>query len=215
MQQNSATERRPRGRPATANPDRVARTALELFARVGFDEATMDDVAAAAGISRRTLFRLFPSKGELVWGGFDDVDSAIAARLDGAVRDGLAATAPRDGLRALRHDLVAALDVAFDERTAPLSAARLRLIAKHPALRAHGAPRLDAVARLLRAPIARALGRPEDDLSVVVGAAVTFSALFAAILAWAQVDESERGEVSGTVDAALRLVSDGLGASRA
>jgi len=36
--------------------------ALALFARDGFEATTMDDIAARAGVSRRTVFRYFPSK---------------------------------------------------------------------------------------------------------------------------------------------------------
>ena len=37
----------------------------------GFDEVSVDDVAEAAGIARRTLFRYYPSKNAIPWGEFD------------------------------------------------------------------------------------------------------------------------------------------------
>ena len=45
--------------------------AIDLFMAQGFDEVSVDDVAAAAGIARRTLFRYYPSKSALPWGDFD------------------------------------------------------------------------------------------------------------------------------------------------
>jgi Transcriptional regulator len=60
---------RRRGRPADVDPDRVALLALRHFAEHGYETTTMDDIAALAGIGRRTLFRYFPSKPDLVWGG--------------------------------------------------------------------------------------------------------------------------------------------------
>ena len=57
-------------RPSTTRQD-VARAALELFARQGYDDTTIDEIAAAVGISRRTFFRYYESKPDVVWGEFD------------------------------------------------------------------------------------------------------------------------------------------------
>ena len=59
-----------RRRPSTSRED-VARAALELFARQGYDETTVDEIAAAVGVSRRTFFRYYESKRDVVWGEFD------------------------------------------------------------------------------------------------------------------------------------------------
>ena len=57
--------------------------AHELFVRQGYDATTMDDIADAAVVSRRTLFRYFPTKEDLV---FSDEDGML-----GVVSDALAA----------------------------------------------------------------------------------------------------------------------------
>ena len=59
----------------------LARTAIELFATKGYDTTTVEDVAAAAGVSRRTLFNYFPSKEDLALCGLSEQGEAIAARL--------------------------------------------------------------------------------------------------------------------------------------
>lgn len=59
----------------------LAQTALRLFAERGFDETTIDDVAAAAGVSRRTLFNYFGNKEELALSGLVEQGETIAARL--------------------------------------------------------------------------------------------------------------------------------------
>lgn len=59
------------GRRRSTTKDHIADVAIELFAAYGFNEVSVDDVAAAAGIARRTLFRYYPSKNAIPWGDFD------------------------------------------------------------------------------------------------------------------------------------------------
>jgi len=59
----------------------LARTAIELFAANGYDNTTLDEVAAAAGVSRRTLFNYFRSKEDLALISLYERGELIAARL--------------------------------------------------------------------------------------------------------------------------------------
>jgi mycofactocin system transcriptional regulator len=59
------------GRRRTTTPDHITDVAIELFTARGFAEVSVDDVAHAAGIARRTLFRYYASKNAILWGDFD------------------------------------------------------------------------------------------------------------------------------------------------
>ncbi len=59
------------GRRRSTTRDHITDVAIDLFATYGFDEVSVDDVAQAAGIARRTLFRYYPSKNAIPWGDFD------------------------------------------------------------------------------------------------------------------------------------------------
>src|SRR5262252_10892938 len=59
------------GRRRVTSRAELEHAAFDLFGRQGFERTTVDDIAAAAGIGRRTFFRYFPSKNDVVWGDFD------------------------------------------------------------------------------------------------------------------------------------------------
>ncbi|SEB62588.1 TetR/AcrR family transcriptional regulator [Streptomyces sp. TLI_105] len=75
----------------------LADTALELFDTTGFDQVTVADIVAAAGISQRSFFRYFNNKEDVVFGdripSADEVRNELLRHLDGnSVWDALRAT---------------------------------------------------------------------------------------------------------------------------
>lgn len=58
---------------------RIANAALELFVHQGYAETTIDQIAEAAGVGRRTIFRHFPTKEAIL---FDH----LAVRRDFAIQ---------------------------------------------------------------------------------------------------------------------------------
>jgi AcrR family transcriptional regulator len=116
----SLRERRKR-RTAQAIVD----AALRLFEEHGFDHTTVDQIAQAADISRRTFFRYFGDKEELFFVEDERLLDVITATLDGAPPDEPVLELARRATRAL-----AAASVAEPERRL----VRERLIAETPAL---------------------------------------------------------------------------------
>ena len=70
------------GRRRSTTRGDIADVAIDLFSAHGFDAVSVDDVAAAAGIARRTLFRYYTSKNAILWGDFDTHLEHLANLLD-------------------------------------------------------------------------------------------------------------------------------------
>ena len=71
---------------------RLAQTELtlvaqDLFLEHGYESTTVDQIAAAAGMSKRTFFRYFASKDDLVIGKYDLFGDRIAEALDARPAD--------------------------------------------------------------------------------------------------------------------------------
>ena len=120
--------RAPAGRPPATSHAAIETAAFTLFTSRGFDQTTTDDIADAAGIGRRTLFRYFPSKYDIPWGQFDD-------SLD-YFRDTLVAM-PDDlpVWQAVQRSVV--LFNSFDDGAIAQHRERMRLILHTPSLQAH------------------------------------------------------------------------------
>jgi AcrR family transcriptional regulator len=61
--------------PGTA--DRLRKAALELYAEHGYDAVTVTQIAERAGITRRSYFRYFPDKREVLFAGAEQLPPAV------------------------------------------------------------------------------------------------------------------------------------------
>lgn len=71
------TEPEKRSRKREETRKRLTRSAHRLFAEQGFDQTTVDEIATAAGLSRRTFFHYFQAKEDVVLSRFDDLAQAM------------------------------------------------------------------------------------------------------------------------------------------
>lgn len=172
----SSTNDRPTGRPRTIDPDAVSLVALRLFDDRGFDAVSMDDVAAAAGVSRRSLFRLFPNKAALVWGGLDE----FAARFREALR-----SRPADEPSAVALRAAYRIGATFPDDAVEVTRHRLRVIRANPSLEHVGAATVTALTDEILRYVAERDGVTADDLAVAVRAHTLAAAASAALTWWA------------------------------
>lgn len=98
--------------------------ALRLYAERGYEATTVDDIAEAAGISRRTFFRQFRSKEDVVFADHEEQLARAQAYLDAAQGD------PWDAVR----EAVVGIFERFTE-TRELAARRYRVVRQASALR--------------------------------------------------------------------------------
>lgn len=169
--------------------DRLAQAAITLFDERGYDATTVADIAAAAGLTKRTFFRHFADKREALFGGSEELREAWVS----AVAATPAGTAPLD---AVERGLHAVADL-FAERHA-LARTRARIVAANPELQERELTKLamlsDAVAAALRA---RGVSASAAALAAQTGVTV-FHDAFAR---WLQQDDPHA--MRGLMDASL------------
>jgi mycofactocin system transcriptional regulator len=166
-----------RGRPPSTSRDEVARTALELFVQKGFEQTTLTDLARALSIGRRTLFRYFASKNDMVWGDFDWV-------LD-RLRSSLADARPGEGMMQTLGRAVVASNHYEGEALEELRM-RMTLITTVPALQAHSMVRYMAWRGVVSEFIAGRLRQDPDDLIPLTVGHMALATSVAAFVRWVE-----------------------------
>ena len=164
-----------RGRPSGTSSRALEVIALRLFTEQGFDETTVEQIATAAGVSRRTFFRYFDSKAAVLWHDFDVEVDALREAFD---------TVPDDVplMDAIRRVVVSVNRYRAED--IPELRTRMHLITTVPALLASAAPHYDAWERAVSAFAATRLGQPADSLYPLAIGRTTLAACRAAYDRW-------------------------------
>jgi mycofactocin system transcriptional regulator len=171
-----------RGRPPLTSYDQLAKTALTLFVRNGFEETTLDDIASAVGVGRRTLFRYFSSKNDLVWGNFDGVLERLRAELAAAdPSEPIIETLGRAVITSNTYEADALEDLRL----------RMTLITSVPALQAHSMVRYADWRRVVTEFVAERLGHDPDDLIPLTVGHMALGASMSAFVRWVSHPEED------------------------
>ncbi len=187
---SSRPRQAPGRRPAT-DLGAIERAAFRLFAVRGFEETTVDAIAEAAGIGRRTLFRYYPSKNDIPWGQFEAGLAHLRAFLRATPLDIPVHRAVHQAVLDFNH---------LDEAAIPQHRERMRLLLTTPALQAHSALKYAAWRAVIADYTAERYGlSPHDLLPRTIG----HVSLGMALSAYEQWLDTEDASLPTLLDAAL------------
>jgi mycofactocin system transcriptional regulator len=184
----------------------IEQAALEIFAERGFEDPTVEEIAAAAGISRRTFFRYFPTKADIPWGNFE----ALLTNMDAWF-----ASAPDDKPI---FDVIAEGVLRFNRIHTDGTAAhreRMTLIMQTPALVANAALRHADWAAVIAGYAGRRLGEPPEALAPQLVAQVALGASSAAYSEWLRDPDTDLVELIHRAFAMVQFEPEAPAATRA
>jgi AcrR family transcriptional regulator len=146
-----------RSRKRLATRDAISDVATRLFIERGFDQVTIDEIAAAADVGRMTVFNHFPRKEDL----FFDRDEELRALLRAAILQRDAGVAPLDALQRRTHALRTEKSplIEFSRGSRDFVVA----IEASEALKAHVRAIRDEFAQVAAAALAESVGRDAGD----------------------------------------------------
>jgi AcrR family transcriptional regulator len=186
-----------RERKKAATKLSIQEHALRLFVEKGYDATTVDEIAAAAGVSHMTFFRYFPRKEEVVE--YDEYDPLIEDLIAARPESEAPLTAVH---RAIRVGLEEILDT---DREALLI--RTRLILRNPVLRSRNLIAQDTTRELFARALARRAGLNEPDFTATVQASAALGVMAPALMAWAEGDDQD---LIALIDAAFSALEAGV-----
>jgi len=182
--------------------DELTQAALALLAREGFDAVTVDEIAAAAGVSKRTFFRYFASK--------EDVVVQFLAEMGAGMRDELAGRpAQEPPSAALRHTVWRSIDACAGHADRALRV--VQLILGTPALLARFLERQAQWCDDLAAEVARRLDLdPASELYPHLAAGMALTAFHTVLQRWSDSDGTE--DPAALTDRAFAVIAPALDA---
>lgn len=162
-----------RERKKQKTKEAIQRAALRLFQKQGYDETTIEEIAAAVEISPSTFFNYFPTKEDVAL--YDIYDPmTISMFLESPKGESLDAT-----IRRVMQDIGDVM-----ERDKEMIFARAKLFLEVPELRGRMWDELERTNVLFGKLLAQRTERKPDDFELRVTVRVLTSAIYEAVLEW-------------------------------
>jgi AcrR family transcriptional regulator len=131
--------------------ERLTRAAMALFLERGFEATTLDDIAAAADISRRSFFHYFASKEDVVFAWQEETTAALIAAVAERPAGESMLTAAENAISAMARQL---------EPGEAIAMARLKR--DNPALQARDQVKYEKLERALAAALEKRAGHKTE-----------------------------------------------------
>jgi AcrR family transcriptional regulator len=175
--------------------ERLIEVAMALFLERGFEATTLDDIAAAAEISRRSFFHYFTSKEEVVFAWHEATTAALIAAVAARPADESMLVAAENAIIAIARQLDSEEAIAI-----------ARLKQNNPALRARDQLKYEQLERALADALATRAGREADMLQARLVAMIATGAMRIGGEIWAAEGARE------TPEALAKRIFGGIGA---
>jgi len=173
--------------------------AIARFVKHGFEATTIEDIARDARVSRRTFFRYFPTKEELILSQFEEMGTIIFDEIRCRPKSEGPMLALRNGFRTLD-----VLDAAQRRRMDLLG----WLIAETPALRGLMLLRQERWEAEIADRLAERIGKPHGDPIARLVAAAGYAAFRVASM---KNNMSGRGNLGKALDETFDLLGEAAG----
>jgi AcrR family transcriptional regulator len=176
--------------------ERLTRVAMALFLERGFEATTLDDIAAAADISRRSFFHYFASKEDVVFAWQEESTAALIAAVATRPANESMLTAAENAIAAMARQL---------EPGEAIAMARLKR--ENPALQARDQVKYEKLERALAEALGKRAGHKTEKLQARLVAMITIGAMRIGAEFWAADGGCERPEaLAKRTFAAIRAI---------
>ena len=163
--------------------ERLTRAAMALFLERGFEATTLDDIAAAADISRRSFFHYFASKEDVVFAWHEETTAALIAAVEARPANESMLTAAENAISAMARQL---------EPGEAIAMARLKR--DNPALQARDQVKYEKLERALAAALEKRAGHKTEKLGARLVAMIATGAMRIGGELWAAEGAREKPE---------------------